>query len=150
MVYTVTTRYRVGIFLSKAKAAWYRKQFGASFEEFSTLEEAIDELKRREHLWEYQIPWDDFRTNRTYAVMNHRCFWVVYSRFQVGFVHKDDFGAFVSRNFSKHNRVKYRVKGNLSYDDAVRMVFQMGAITGKMTDFGAPNPRYGRLYNRKN
>ena len=146
MVYIVTTRYRVGIFLSHFKARNYvEKVKGAHMQTKDSLGSAIASLKKVETAWDYPINWQMFRPNRTYQVLNDKQYMVLYTFHRIGFCHQEKFHDFVECN----HFVRYRMRARLRYQEAVHMVFQMGALTEQSEQFGPKNPLCGKVYRRR-
>ena len=121
-VYIVRTTYRVGIYLSLAAVKQRFPKRQMSIQEYQTYEEA-KRILREEISMDLKIPWENFLPNRMYKVWDDSIFTVVYTW-------------------------KYYCKRGLTYSEASRLTWQLGAITGSNKIFASQSPKCGRFYQR--
>lgn len=142
-VYIVRTTYRVGIYLSLAAVKQRFPKRQMSIQEYQTYEEA-KRILREEISMDLKIPWENFLPNRMYKVWDDSIFTVVYTWKKVGFVKTENLDGFIK----KYCAGKYYCKRGLTYSEASRLTWQLGAITGSNKIFASQSPKCGRFYQR--
>ena len=145
MIYVVKTQYRAGIFLSRAAVDQNIKRGRPWIRKFEVYEEAVQTLKEDAKRVDFPIPWENFRPNYLYKIRTDAIYSVIFTKYKVGFVKTEGVGYFIKR----YRIGRHRCKSGLTYQRALQMVWELGAITGGDMLFVKRNPRCGRYYERE-
>lgn len=145
MVYMLTTRFRIGIFLSETKARSFAERTKAKLRSFDSWESAVNDLKTRERTWDYTMDWKNFIPNKLYKVMDDKIYSVISTKYRAGFVKTEDFLPFIE----KHHFTFYYLKTCLTYEEAIKRLWNLGITTPPNTITSKSLPRCGWVYNRR-
>lgn len=146
--WVVRTKFYAGIFLSQAAVKKKGHAQAGNVIPFQTYEGALAYFKELVKTNNFDFDFTKFRVNRLLKVRNDRIYIVVYNRWKIGFTEGEEFGQFISKAGLAPGM--YKAKGSLTYLDAVRMVWSLGAQTPKLDVGGWKNPSCGVWYRRCN
>ena len=142
MVYIVVTRFKAGIYLSKAATEKkYSKK--ATVIKYDSYEQAKKKV--------FDILGDDFchsgfLPNRLYSYRSPAIYIVIWTHSHVGFTDEDHYELFCKKNeLSFSNSWQ---KHHLLYNEALRLTWQKGARTRLDPLLGRKNPALHVLYKR--
>lgn len=144
MVWLVRTRFYAGIFLSRKKTEKYAKAKIFTFDDYEEAEQKLNEIIKTE---KYIPKINNFKPNRLYQVCDKRIYFVLYTRYKVGFFNDEKLNCYQER--TGEDATEYKFLGRFEYLRAVWWVNRLGANTGKTEILDRANPVCGYMYRRR-
>lgn len=144
MVWLVRTRFYAGIFLSRKKTEKYAKAKILAFDDYEEAEQKLNEIIKTE---KYTPKIYNFRPNRLYQVCDKQIYFVLYTRYKVGFFDDEKLDSYQER--TGEDITEYKALGRFEYDRAVWWVNRLGAKIGKTEVLENANPVCGWMYYRE-
>lgn len=141
MFWVIKTRFCIGLWLhnpANAKGLHLEKTIILKFTKYG---EAIKYVKQ-ESMGE--ISMDQFSPNRLYQIKDSHIFAVFFNKKRVGFMEMENTEKLVPKNQERYYKKRWR----LTYNEAVALITQLGAETGRDRTFARRNPVCGRFYRR--
>lgn len=144
MVWLVRTRFYAGIFLSRKKTEKYAKAKILAFDDYEEAKQKLNEIIKTE---KYIPKIEHFKPNWLYQVCDKQIYFVLYTRYKVGFFDDEKLNSYQER--TGEDITEYKALGRFEYARAVWWVNRLGAKTGKTEVLNNANPVCGWMYCRE-